>query len=250
MSEAATPRSVRRVAGSSWRFRWTVEREAEVRFARLADRLARLGAAPSLVDLARRASLDERRHAALCARTAARYGETLEEQAPPEPAEIAPRHLAPRERVLYEVVAACCITETESMGVLTALLGRVRDVELCRVLRELAADEVRHSRLGWALLAAEHERGGTAFLGPLVPAMLEGSIAPDLFRPAGADREDEALLDHGVLPHVLKREVFVRMLEEVVFPGLERFGVDVAPARSWLDRKRSAFAVAARRHGG
>ena len=221
-----------------------VEREAEVRFARLADRLARLGVAQSLVELARRASLDERRHAALCARMAARHGEVVEERGPPRPAEIAPPHLTARQRVLYEVVAACCVTETESMGVLTELLARARDVELRRVLRELAADEVRHSRLGWALLAAEHARGGTAFLGPLVPAMLEGSIDADLFRPASRNRDDEALLEHGVLPHLLKREVFTRVLEEVVFPGLERFGVDPAPAKAWLERKRSALASA------
>ncbi|HEU4382044.1 MAG TPA: ferritin family protein [Anaeromyxobacteraceae bacterium] len=244
MSEAASAASRRRIAGAAWRFRWAVEREAEARFARLADRLAGLWVAPSLVELAWRASLDERRHAVLCARMAARHGEVVEEAGPVEPAEIAPPHLAPRERILYEVVAACCVTETESMGVLAELLARAGDAELRQVLRELATDEVRHSRLGWAILAGEHARGGTAFLGPLVPDMLEGSIDVDLFRPCDPARDDQALLEHGVLPAALKREVFTRTLEEVVFPGLERFGVDPAPARAWLEGKRSAYAVA------
>ena len=103
-----------------------------------------------------------------------------------------------------------------------------------------AADGVRPSGLGWAILAAEHAREGTAFLGPLVPAMLEGGTEAGLFRPADAEMEDEALLEAGVLPHALKREVFIRMLEEVILPGLEGFGVDPAPARAWLERKRSA----------
>ncbi|HZY05907.1 MAG TPA: ferritin-like domain-containing protein [Anaeromyxobacteraceae bacterium] len=236
-----------RIAGGAWRFRWKVELEAAARFARLADRLEQLEVPASLVELARRASLDERRHAALCARMAARYGDVPEEPGPSEPGEIAPGHLTQRERVLYEVVAACCVTETESMGVLAELLGRARDAELRRVLHELATDEVRHSRLGWALLAAEHARGGTAFLGPLVPAMLEGCIDAGLFRPAEAELEDHALPEHGVLPHALKREVFTRTLEEVVLPGLERFGVDPAPARAWLEGKRAILATATAR---
>ena len=38
----------------------------------------------------------------------------------------------------------------------------------------------------------------------------------------------------GVLPLEKKREVFLGTLEQVVFPGLERFGVDPEPGRSWL----------------
>jgi hypothetical protein len=236
---AAGPPALRRVAAAAWRFRLDVERDAEARFARLAERLSWAGAGPPVVALARRASRDEARHAAFCAELAGAYGAALGPFAPAAPLEIAPRDLGPRQRVLYEVVAACCIAETESLGVLTTLLDHVQGGRLRRVLRELAADEVRHGRLGWAHLAAEHARGETAFLGPLVPAMLEGNVAPDLFLVVPADREDAALLEHGVLPHALKREVFVRTLEDVVFPGLSEFGVDPAPARAWLAQRSS-----------
>jgi hypothetical protein len=43
-----------------------------------------------------------------------------------------------------------------------------------------------------------------------------------------------------VLPHSRKRETFVRTLEEVVFPGLEKFAIDAAPARGWLAARRSS----------
>ena len=38
----------------------------------------------------------------------------------------------------------------------------------------------------------------------------------------------------GVLPLAKKREVFLGTLEQVVFPGLEKFGVDPEPGRRWL----------------
>jgi hypothetical protein len=191
--DSALPEHVRRIAASAWKFRWQVELEAEARFARLAQRLEQIGASPSMADLARRAAQDERRHARLCAQLAEGYGESIPIAAPPALAEIAPSGLKLRGKVLYEIVAACCVTETESMGVLTTLLGAVgpaRSSPVRRVLRELAEDEVGHSRLGWAHLANEHAQGATSFLGPLVPSMLEGSIDADLFAPVSSERED------------------------------------------------------------
>jgi hypothetical protein len=226
-------------AARAWRFRCGVEREAEARFARLAGWLARAGLPGPLVELCRRSSADEGRHARLCAELTERHGGEV--PAPPvePPAVLAPAGLPPRAVLLYEAVAACCVTETGSVGVLTALLGAVRGGSLRRALRTLAADEVRHSRLGWAILAAERERGTGALLGEHVPAMLAASIEPDLFRPGvpGPELdagEDPALLELGVLPRSLRREVFVRTTTEVVLPGLEEGGVDISPARAWL----------------
>jgi len=238
-TSAAGEDRVRRVAASAWVFRWGVELEAEARFARLADRLQALGASASIVELARRSSQDEHRHAARCAEIAEELGADVRVRPSDEPREIAPAGLLPRGRVTYELVAACCITETESMAVLTTLLDAARGPRMRSVLRELASDEVRHGRLGWAHLAGEHAANATAFLGPLVPAMLQGNAPPDLFQPVAPEREDEALLEYGVLPHALKRQVFTRTLEDVVFPGLEACGVDAGPGRAWLAWKRA-----------
>jgi hypothetical protein len=75
--------------------------------------------------------------------------------------------------------------------------------------------------------------------------MLQGSIEADLFLLAPLEREDEKLLEHGVLPHSLQRELFTSTLQEVIFPGLERFGIDSAPARAWLERRRAPPALEA-----
>ncbi len=236
---AAGEDRVRRVAASAWLFRWGVELEAEARFARLAERLSALGASAPIVELARRSSRDEHRHAALCARMAEELGADVRVRPSGEARGIAPPGLLPRGRVTYELVAACCITETESMAVLTTLLDAARGPRLRSVLRELATDEVRHARLGWAHLAGEHAAGATAFLAPLVPAMLQGNAPPDLFQPVTPERDNEALLEYGVLPHALKRRVFTQTLEDVVFPGLEACGVGSGPARAWPEAKRA-----------
>jgi hypothetical protein len=225
---------LRALAARAWRFRCGVEREADLRFARLAGWLEQAGFPAPLPELALRASRDEQRHALRCAELAEGFGSHLAGPPPTAPVVLAPAGLPRRAEVLYEAVAACCVTETGSVGVLTALLGEVRSGRLRRVLRELAADEVGHSRLGWAVLAAEPEREAAALLSPWVPAMLAGSIEADLFRPGPGEDEDEALLELGVLPRALRREVFVRTTLDVVLPGLAEGGVDPGPARSWL----------------
>ncbi len=231
--EAASA-AVRSAAAEAWAFRWQVEREAEARFERLADRLEAQDASRHLAVLARRAAADERRHAAHCARLAAELGHDALPAAPVALSDVAPTTLDEEDAVTYELVAACAVTESVSVAVLTTLLPAARDPALHAVLRELAEDEVVHARLGWAQLAIAAARGRTGFLGPLLPAMLQGSVDDDLFRDVEPTREDEALLALGVLPHAQKRALFVRALEQVVFPGLEGAAVDTDPGRQWL----------------
>ena len=233
--------SLRRAVAEAWSFRWEVELEAELRFNRLAQRLARIGALPVVVELAARASSDERRHAALCGELAVEYG------ADSVPSGVSAREISPpaldeRDRVLYEVVAACCVTETESVSVLTTLVNSVRGGRMQDILRELLRDEVSHSRLGWAHLAHQSAQRNVHVLDTLIPNMLEGSVAPGLFQAAREELESPELLAHGVLPHSMKRAVFTTTLLDVVFPGLESLGVHAGPAHRWLDKKMAASA--------
>jgi hypothetical protein len=233
------PGPVAALAAAAWRFRWRVECEAEDRFARLAVRLEALGTPPALLALARRASADERRHAGHCARLAAALGAPVPAGRPASPPEVAPPGLAEEDAVTYELAAACCVTESESVAVLTALRPEARDPGLRAALHELAEDEVGHARLGWAHLAVAAARGRTAFLGRHLPAMLAGTVDDDLFAAGPPYADDARLLRLGVLPHALKRSLFVRTLEEVVFPGLDGAGVDTSAGRAWLAGRRS-----------
>lgn len=231
-----------RAAGEAWALRARVEQEAARRFDRLAAAIPRFDPESPIPALLRAAADDERRHAVLCARLSAAYGlPAIDSTAD---GEVAPRDLAPRDAVLYEMVAACCITETESVATVTTLLAGRLEPEVESVLREIARDEVAHGRMGWAHLAREASLREVGFLSRWIPVMLAGSVDDTLFSPAGS--ADDGLLAHGVFPLARKREVFVRTLEEVVLPGLARFGVEVQPARAWIADR---LEVASRRPG-
>ncbi len=228
--------SARRAAAAAWAFRARVEQDAALRFDRLAKAVAGFDPDSPVPAMMRRAADDERRHTELCARLAERLGLPVALDPDAELASIAPRSLDERQAALYEVVAACCITETESMATLTTLLAGEQEPEVREVLHGISRDEVVHSRMGWAHLSRESVAAEVAFLGPLVPGMLAGTIDTGLFGEAPADEDPEELLRLGVLPLSKKREVFLGTLEQVVFPGLEKFGVDPAPGRQWLAR--------------
>jgi hypothetical protein len=226
--------AARRAAGEAWAFRARVEQEAALRFDRLATVVAGFDPDSPVPAMMRRAADDERRHTELCARLAHGLGNPVMLDPGAELAPIAPRSLDARRAALYEVVAACCITETESMATLTTLMAAEPDPEVRAVLHSISKDEVVHSRMGWAHLSRESVAAEVAFLGPLIPAMLAGTIDEGLFGPPPPDEDPEGLLRLGVLPLAKKREVFLGTLEQVVFPGLERFGVDPEPGRAWL----------------
>lgn len=226
--------SARRAAAEAWAFRARVEQEAALRFDRLAAVVASFDPGSPVPGMMRRAADDERRHTELCARLAHGLGNPVELDPNAELAAIAPRSLDERQAALYEVVAACCITETESMATLTTLMAAEAEPEVREVLHSISKDEVVHSRMGWAHLSRESVAAEVAFLGELIPRMLAGTIDEGLFGAPPADEDPEGLLRLGVLPLQKKREVFLGTLEQVVFPGLEKFGVDPEPGRKWL----------------
>jgi rubrerythrin len=235
-----TPEVLRSV-GEAWGFRARVEHDAALRFSRLADAIHQFDPDSPAIALMRRAADDERRHAALCETLAAVYGESVG-TAPEVAADIAPASFEARDAILYEVVAACCITETESVATLTTLLAEEADPRVRATLHEIARDEVVHGQMGWAHLAREAARRDVSFLSSWVPVMLSGTVDDTLFTPAVPAADAQELLRHGVLPHGLKREVFARTLLDVVFPGLEKFGIDAGPARAWLEQRQRAAA--------
>ena len=165
--------------------------------------------------------------------------------------EVSPSRLAERESLTYEVIAACCVTETESAGVLTTLLASEPDPPVREVLHAIARDEVDHSRLGWAHLAHARTVQKLDYMAELLPIILGGTVPDSLFQPAADDAlESPLLLRAGILPHTQKRSVFVRMLREVVFPGLESQGLDTSvrqglARRAGVDEQVSAAAAEA-----
>jgi hypothetical protein len=163
------------------------------------------------------------------------FGGSVSGLAPVTVSPVASEHWPRAERLLYELVAMSCVTETLSTALLGVLVERARDSLTRRTMHSILRDEVGHSRLGWAYLAERCQQGARDCVGEHLPAMLADTVGPELFR--AATRDDplaEELTGLGSLDVDSSRHVVRETLEQVIFPGLERFGIDVGPGRRWL----------------
>lgn len=221
-------------AAQAWAFRWTVEQIAERAFAAMATELTELRYPRELIDACTRVSEDEARHVGLCATLTRELGGDAPARIFPacdhEARQLAPAGLSREDALVYEIVARCCIAETESTATLIELLP-VTVSPVHDVVRQIASDEVRHARLGWQFLAHLKGRRDLTFLGPHLPAMLETGGAP-LFDPSSPAGDED--LARGAFSVSTQRRIFVEVLDEVVFPGLELHGVATDKAREWL----------------
>lgn len=219
-----------------WAYRAGLEHAAAARFARLADRMEAVGFDRELIAIARDAVVQERDHVALCAEIAERFGGRVALPAAPDVPEIAPRSFDARDRVVYEVVAFCCITETANASVVTAGADDVDDTAIRRAVRTILADEVQHSRLGWRCLAThpidDPQRG---WIGGYLPHMLRGTVRDDLFKPAPIIGDELTMQKYGTLPVAGRRQAFLDGMREVVLPGLDQLGVDTSRGAAFLD---------------
>jgi hypothetical protein len=215
-----------------------MEREAAERFRRLSAELVRFGASAVVMEMARRAATDELRHAERCLDLVSHFGEMVPAMEVAPARTVAPRSLDERERVLYEVVALSCVTETLSTALLGALVERARDPLAKETLHSILCDEIEHSRLGWAFLAEEHARGARDCVSEWLGPMLSSTFSDELFDASSdASALDRALAGFGALERAERQRVVRETLHAVVFPGLERFGIDTTRGRSWLGNK-------------
>jgi hypothetical protein len=237
MTSAAADESARDLAARVWGFRLGSELDAAQRFGALAPRLRAAGASEAIVGMAEEAALDEQRHAELCRQLVCHFGGAP----PPEPKLAlhwkAPPALEGRERLRYEIVALCCVTETLSTALLGELVARATDAVCRQAMHSILRDEVNHSRLGWAFLA-EDARVARDCVGPHLPAMLEATLGDELFKQA--EESDPRLAELAGLGSLERRDrlqVVHEVLERVIFPGLELYGIDTALGRRWLDAR-------------
>lgn len=222
--------------GARWAYRAGLEASAAARFTRLADRMAACSQDRALVAIARTAATQERTHVRLCSEIAARFGvDATPVEAPAS--EVAPAAWSLRDRVLYEVVAFCCVTETANAAVVTAGADDVDDPAIRRAVRTILADEVQHSRLGWRFLATHPpDDAQRAWLAAYLPAMLAGTVRDDLFRDDTEPGDPLAMQRHGTLPIAGRRAAFLTGMREVLLPGLAHAGIDATAGARFLDQ--------------
>jgi hypothetical protein len=235
VSTPPLPERARRRAAQVWAERHAFELEAAQRFDWLASEFDAVGASSTVRQLAERAADEERRHAELCATLSLYFGEADVRSGPPVVRRVAPAGLERKDALIYDVVALACVTETLSTALLGALVDRASDSLARRTMHSILRDEVRHSRLGWAYLAEAPSSRAMEAVSAHLPAMLRSTLSDELFKRSSVDPLEGELAGLGQLERAERRRVVRETLEQVVFPGLERFGADVGSGRRWIE---------------
>ncbi len=215
----------------------------------MSTELAEVGADPVVVQGTRDASADEARHRDLCAVLAERFGEHDPKNYVPPRVRIGRSEMEPRDRLLWEVVAVCCISETMNTSLMTRCQEVAKDPQIRATLHELLTDEVRHAQLGWAHLASERAAGRGQFLRDVLPIMMEASVEPGFLEGKIEAPWMDALFDYGELPMPELIQIYCETMIEVVFRGLDVMGVDTSLAQAWL-RERVPSSVLSRISAG
>lgn len=234
-SEGITPLNLNQAAVWEWRCRHDFELEARARFGRLADAFLKHNAPQKISEIAKQAAADEHRHAGVCRDLIHHLGGEVPQDRAVQAGEVAPASLGEKSRLLYEVVAMSCVTETLSCTLLGVLVDRTQDTRIKQAMHSILSDEVRHSRLGWAYLADRSAQGPQSFLADYLPNMLAGTVHEEIFNACAESPFDAELGTFGILNRAERLEIFRSTMTDVVFPGLERFEVDTGRGRQWLD---------------
>jgi len=177
-------------------------------------------AAPAVIELAERAVLDEFQHAEWCRDWAVRFGHAGGELVPRGERPIAFRGASEAQNRLLRI-ALCCINETVGCVVLRHVRPVIELPELRELNRRHMADELQHSRVGWAHLATLNAEQ-RAFLRPWLPVLLR--LAKQSWC-EGAEGEHEALVPYGYFSRSLLRAAHVEAVESLIVPGFSHLGL-------------------------
>lgn len=174
-------------------------------FERLAAELAVYGAPEELVAAARRAAVDEARHAALVGAIAARVGGR------PSAVEIVDVGRRSLKDLAVENTVEGCVRETWAALVAAHQAQAAEDPEVRACMAEIAADEAAHAALAWAIDAWISERLDAEARRDVHGARAEAALAlrgasgpdPTLCAQAGLPNAETALRLWGALDRQL-----------------------------------------------
>lgn len=225
--------------GELWRRRAENELGTSAVFTQLHAELRSFGAPQEVLALSARAVDDEAFHSELCRLTAELYlgaPVTLAAVAEPQP----PKFPVCSPRVQQALFAALhsAVNETIAVTYLSACLAEARSDVARRVLKELLGDEVRHARIGWAILASPQlSSQDREALAGFMPALLDICVGTWL-----ADNQTEYPAElptgHGCITHSSIARAVDAALDDVILPGLRHVGVDARAAQRWVASTR------------
>jgi hypothetical protein len=224
----------RHLVASTWNFRASAERSALLRFQRLLIELRQTGAPAVVVEGVEQAIDDESRHIGLCDQLARLFGRVDAPSGPTPHGPIGPPSASIRERLLYEMVAFCCVTETINAAMLVAVQRRVQAPNVKEVVQAILKDEVNHSRIGWAYLQWARNEGRADWLADWLQPMFEGAGVEEIYAPDSGERDGPLMAAYGELSLRDRTSIFRAANRDVVLPGMERVGFRTDECERWL----------------
>ena len=226
----------RALVADTWDFRASAERSAELRLTRLHRELVATEAPTPLCELAMSAREQERRHIGLCDALARRFGWSDEPSEPTAHGPIGPSERGLEDRLLFEMVAFGCVTETVNVAMLVTVSRQVADPGVRETVASILKDEVSHSQLGWGYLQYAFESRSIAWLSAWLPQMFAGAGVDEIYQPDADERNVPELAHFGELSFAQRVEIFRAVAADVILPGFERVQLDTGPCRRWLSR--------------
>lgn len=231
------------IAQNTWRARVVHEHHSAAVFSRLLPQLMEAEASLEFKTTVLRMSMDELRHASLCAKVVELLGGSADVEADlctqPLPAHDDATRV---EAALRNIMFVGCMSETVSISLLTEERELTREPVIRRVVDQLAADEVLHAKLGWSYLGAtwpqldDAQRKRTNDYLPVAFGHLERKMLgamPDV------GKVDKALADElealGCMMPSEGRELLYATIDEVIAPRLKDYGLDALNA--WNSRR-------------
>jgi hypothetical protein len=212
--EGLTPEERGRVARYWWQ-RAAGEMTSWVGWRHVLSDLRMEGSPSPVVELAERAVADEHRHAEWCRDFAMRFGHPGGEILPRGEAPIAFRGASERQNRLLRI-ALCTFTESVGCFTLTKVREVVTDADLRKQNQQHLADELQHSRTGWAHLSTL-DASARDFLRSALPDLfgLLSRVCCD-----GEELDDATLVPWGYFTKALLKDAHDEALRDVIVPGL------------------------------
>ncbi len=210
----------RAVLAAYWWRRAEGEMTSWVGFGHVLDDLRAEGSPAAVVSLAQRAVHDEYQHALFCRDWAVHFGHPRGTPKPRSERRVELPGAGPRDNRLLRITL-CCMTETVGCFLLRAVRPRVTTPPLRRLNRRHLADELRHSRVGWAHLSTldAPSRVVVRRLLPTIYGLLDTACC------AGPERDHDELVPFGYFTSSLLRSAHDEALEQVIRPGLSHLGI-------------------------